>query len=406
MSDVFEITGGLSDSVYEDGDLLGAGSLKVENSTGGLFLAYQLTGQYGNFSMLSNGNWTYEQNNGLSALQSLGAGQTAIDRFMVSWYGTNAEQAYAFVAVTIQGRNDAALISGDTAVSLYGASQTGVSGVLTIADVDAGQKTFVARSTTGTYGSFSIDARGDWGYQLRNGVTLPTQAADEVFAVQTADGSTSSVKVSVTNAAISTTPSSGSDRLTGTAGNDTVDGLPGVDTLVLQGTRSSYTLATVGSGFQLSGPEGTDTLSNIERLQFSDKKFALDVSATGNAGQTIEFIGTIAYNLLGTPSVVGSIMGFFDLGTSMHDLFQVALDSHLIDDLAGSSSNVDLARLVFRNVVGSEASNDVAVSLASNIQGSGGSMSKADFLTFIAELELNQAHVNLVGLTQTGVQFI
>lgn len=405
MSDVFEISGGLNDAVYEDGDLSAGGALKVENATGGAFLAYQLTGEYGSFNLLSNGSWTYELNNALGTVQSLGAGQSTVDRFLVSWYGSNAEQANNFVTVTIQGRNDLAQVSGDTAVSLYGATQSGVSGVLSIDDVDAGQKAFVASSGSGAYGNFSIDARGDWGYQLRSGVSLPTQAVDDVFLVQTADGTASSVKVSVSNAALSTSPSNGSDRLAGTAGNDAIDGLAGVDTLVLSGARRAYSLTPAGGGFQLVGSEGSDSLSHIERLQFADKKLALDISATGNAGQAIEFIGTIAFGMLQAPNVVGGIMAFFDKGTSMHELFQLAVDIHLIDDLAGSSSNLDLARLVYRNVIGSEAPSDVAQALAGYLQGSGGAMSKADFLTLIAETELNQVHVNLVGLAQTGIEF-
>jgi hypothetical protein len=90
----------------------------------------------------------------------------------------------------------------------------------------------------------------------------------------------------------------------------------------------------------------------------------------------------------------------------MLETCQLALDIGLIRDLAGSSSNLDLANLVYRNVIGSEASAADANSLSAYIQGSGGLMTQADFLATVAQLELNQSHVNLVGLQSTGVEYL
>ena len=60
---------------------------------------------------------------------------------------------------------------------------------------------------------------------------------------------------------------------------------------------------------------------------------------------------------------------------------------------------------MYRNLLGSEADATTANSLAGYLQGSGGSMSKADFLATIAGLELNQTHIDLVGLQQTGIEY-
>lgn len=139
---------------------------------------------------------------------------------------------------------------------------------------------------------------------------------------------------------------------------------------------------------------------------FSDKKIALDLTPDGNAGKSLEFIGMLAYSMVKTPSVVGTILSIFDQGKSMKEVCQLAIDVGLTGSLAGSSSNLDLAKLVFRNVVGSEADAATANGLASYIQGSGGSMSQADFLTAIAGLELNQQHIGLVGLQSIGVEYI
>jgi hypothetical protein len=67
----------------------------------------------------------------------------------------------------------------------------------------------------------------------------------------------------------------GNDTLSGGRGNDTLDGGGGVDTAVFAGPRSAYSIAHAGNSLQISGPDGFDTLTNIERLTFDDVTVAL-----------------------------------------------------------------------------------------------------------------------------------
>ena len=61
------------------------------------------------------------------------------------------------------------------------------------------------------------------------------------------------------------------DTLQGNGGNDMIDGGAGIDTVVYNGNRNSYTFGTLADGaLTVSGTEGTDTLSNIDWLQFAD----------------------------------------------------------------------------------------------------------------------------------------
>lgn len=200
---------------------------------------------------------------------------------------------------------------------------------------------------------------------------------------------------------------SGNDHLVGGGGNDSLDGGVGTDSATYAGACTNYLLTKNSSGWMLSGAaDGTDTLVNIERLEFSDKKIALDLSADGHAGQALELIGLLAYGLVGASSVVGTVLSIFDQGSSMHDVCQLAINVGLVRDLAGSDSNLALAKLAFRNVVGGEASAETANWLAGFIQGSGGAMTQADFLATLAQLDLNQQHINLVGLQATGVEYL
>ena len=200
-----------------------------------------------------------------------------------------------------------------------------------------------------------------------------------------------------------------SEFFTGGAGDDSINGGEGIDTATFSLQKANYTISKVASGFRVEaniGNDGSDTLSNIERLQFFDKKIALDLTPDGNAGKSIEFIGMLAYGMVNTPTVVGTILSIFDQGKSMKDVCQLAIDVGLTRDLAGSTSNLDLAKLVFRNVVGSEASAATANELAGFIQGNGGTMTQADFLTTVAQLDLNNQHIGLVGLQQIGVEYV
>jgi serralysin len=61
----------------------------------------------------------------------------------------------------------------------------------------------------------------------------------------------------------------GADTLTGGAGNDTLDGGADTDLAVFSGTQSAYRFAFDGSLLIVTGPDGTDRLSNIEELRFN-----------------------------------------------------------------------------------------------------------------------------------------
>jgi serralysin len=66
--------------------------------------------------------------------------------------------------------------------------------------------------------------------------------------------------------------------ITGGAGNDNIDGGAGDDAAVFSGARSGFRLVRNASSYTLTdrtGVEGTDSLQNIERLQFADANLDL-----------------------------------------------------------------------------------------------------------------------------------
>src|SRR5205823_532698 len=135
---------------------------------------------YGSFTLDAAGNWTYTAADGQTAIQQLGAGHSITDSFTaVSSDGTASQ----LVTVTIHGTNDTPVLGGvatgavteDVGV-VAGNLTTG--GALTIADVDQRQSTFTAQpGTAGSngYGSFTLDAAGNWTYTAAVGQTAIQQ---------------------------------------------------------------------------------------------------------------------------------------------------------------------------------------------------------------------------------------
>jgi hypothetical protein len=100
-------------------------------------------------------------------------------------------------------------------------------------------------------------------------------------------------------------------------GDDNIDGAAGLDRVVFAGKLSDYTLARTASGFSVAdkhGVDGTDTLANVERLQFADTAVALDIDGVG--GQAYR-VYQAAFNR--TPDVggLGFWIGAMDNGVSL-----------------------------------------------------------------------------------------
>lgn len=67
---------------------------------------------------------------------------------------------------------------------------------------------------------------------------------------------------------------SANNLITGRGGNDVIDGGLGIDTVVFSGNRSQYTIVWNGRVGTVTGPDGTDTIANVEFLQFADQTIA------------------------------------------------------------------------------------------------------------------------------------
>jgi len=207
VSDTAVIGGDAAGSVTEDlnvtaGNLTTGGTLTVTDpDTGEASFHGTVTpsaGALGTLTIAPNGTWTYSVPN--SAVQYLKSGEIKVETFTVS----TVDGTQQTVTVTIHGVNDPAQFapSGQQGYVQEDTLLTS-EGQLSVTDADLGEAVVVAQpGTRGTYGEFSIDAAGRWRYVLDN--TAPIVQAlgtadirTETFAVTTADGSTTTVSITV-----------------------------------------------------------------------------------------------------------------------------------------------------------------------------------------------------------------
>jgi serralysin len=84
-------------------------------------------------------------------------------------------------------------------------------------------------------------------------------------------------------AADTLTGGNGNDSFEGEAGNDTILGGAGTDSVIYSGNRALYTISSNGVSTTISGPEGSDTLTAVERAVFADLTVTLGASNVNNA---------------------------------------------------------------------------------------------------------------------------
>jgi serralysin len=193
----------------------------------------------------------------------------------------------------------------------------------------------------------------------------------------------------------------GSDTLDGGAGNDTLNGGAGIDTASYSGAGSYFNLLKTATGFTVTDSrnlgEGSDTLTSVERLHFTDKYVALDLA--GNAGMVAKILGAVfGVASVQNTSYVGIGLGYADGGMSYSNLMQFALSA------AGLTSNKAVVDTLYSNVVGSvpdAATEDSYVKLLEK-----GFYTPGTLGVMAADTDLNQSHIGLVGLASTGLVYV
>ncbi|MDH0521415.1 retention module-containing protein [Achromobacter xylosoxidans] len=197
-NDAPTIGGTATGAVKEDGTLVTTGQLtKTDvdtNDTHTWSVNNEGKGQYGTFTVDQNGKWTYTLDNASTKVQALKEGETVTDTIKVTVDDGHGGTAVKDITITVTGTNDIAKITGQSTGAVIEDKTLVTTGKLTVSDADAGQSALIAQTNVaGKYGTFSIDANGNWTYTLNNSLKVvqdlrPGAVLKETFEVVSADG--------------------------------------------------------------------------------------------------------------------------------------------------------------------------------------------------------------------------
>jgi hypothetical protein len=208
------------------------------------------------------------------------------------------------------------------------------------------------------------------------------------------------------------TGNAANNRITSGFGHDVIDGGGGVDTSVYSLARSHYTVQKGGAAnsytvanhdsnpMGITTTYGLDTLTNVERLAFSDFSLALDLD--GNAGKVARLIGALwGPTGLQDKELVGLGLSLVDAGIDYTALMGAAINYHF--NLFASSNSL-MVDTIYYNVTGhliSQPEHDLFLGLLDN-----GSLTLGKFGVIAANSTFNADHINLVGLAESGLAYI
>ena len=189
-------------------------------------------------------------------------------------------------------------------------------------------------------------------------------------------------------------------------GGDTYHGGDGIDTVDMFLKKSQLVTSTTKYTKQTNGNiqvgfvnNITVNLDSVERVKFSDVSIALDID--GNAGKAAKVLGAVfGASSLSNKDFVGIALSFLDAGMEYKTLLDLALTAKLGQNYTAEAEIKLLYSNVF-NIVPGTSTLEVLKGLIDNNY-----CSKSELAHIISESSNNQLNVNLIGLAQTGIEYI
>ncbi len=254
-------------------------------------------------------------------------------------------------------------------------------------------------------GSQSSDIAGLRGYLLSGAVFSPKDgngtAANEYMTLF--EGFQTPFVVDHSKAEI-ISGGAGTDVLTGFGGDDTLIGKENIDAAIYLNNYTDYDIKKNSDGIwtieqKNSGSDGTDILVDIERIKFPDISLALDL--IGSAGTTAKILGAVfGREAVSNKIYAGIGLSLLDDGMSYEALMQLAIDVALGANATNHTAVVDL---LYENVVGFEPSTADEAYFVELLDS--GTYTIASIGILAAENALNQANIDLVGLSEDGLAY-
>jgi hypothetical protein len=191
------------------------------------------------------------------------------------------------------------------------------------------------------------------------------------------------------------------NTFTATAANDVFTGSAALDSAVYSGNIANYTVRVSGSNFIVTDKVGgsVDTLTNIDRLQFSDGNIALDVN--GNGGEAYRLYQA-AFNRAPDLAGLGYWTSALDSGASLTSVAQQFISSTEFINKYSNLATLQFVQQVYLNVLHRPADPGGAEFFQGNIDA--GLSTRAEVVVQFSESVEDKA--NLLGVIGNGFHYI
>jgi len=152
--------------------------------------------------------------------------------------------------------------------------------------------------------------------------------------------------------------------MTGGAGNDTINGGAGTDTVKFTDSLTHYKITRTNSDYQMvdtRGTNGTDTLTQIESLQFSDKNINLlvqDKAASMGSAHTTQLLELYVALFNRVPDADGmsywldQIKAGQTFNQIAESFYNAGVGYSQLTGFSSSMSNADFINVIYKNVLG------------------------------------------------------
>lgn len=196
------------------------------------------------------------------------------------------------------------------------------------------------------------------------------------------------------------TTGQGNDILIGNIIGNTLDGGSGIDTAVVRSQRSQFTLGKISDGYTITdntNASNRDTLIAVERLKFEDVGVAVDFDA--HAGEVAKLLGAVFGSTAVTNREYAGIgLVKADTGLNYEQLGEFAIAA------TGLDTYDEIVTLLWRNLFGTSPTRTEKSPYLKMLDS--GQISIGALVVAAADSEFNSDNINLVGLLQTGLEYI
>ena len=202
--DAVVISGDTSGTVTEDTGMAATGTLTATDpdDANGFQPNAGLVGSYGTcHASMPAGDWSYTLDDANATVNALNVGDSLIDTITVLTVDGTSQD----ITLTIQGADDAVVISGDTSGTVTEDTGVAATGTLTATDPDDANGFQPNAGLVGSYGTASINAAGDWSYTLddANAAVNALNVGDsliDTITVLTVDGTSQDITLTIQGA--------------------------------------------------------------------------------------------------------------------------------------------------------------------------------------------------------------